>query len=177
MSCWPVWVGCWASVSVEGILLEVPLAVVVLEKLIGQGRVLGDLREMDKGLYQSLMAVKRYEGSVEDLCLTFSVDEEWAGEKRTVELVGRMETQKPVTNANRIAYLYAVADYHLNTKLRAVLSAFVGGLGEVVSLSSLRLFNLSEVRLLLSGSHQPLNVDDWQAHTRYDGCSGRATGT
>ena len=154
----------------EQILLEVPLAVVVLEKLIGQGRVLGDLREMDKALYQSLMAVKRYEGAVEDLCLTFSVDEEWAGQSRTVELV-EGGAQKPVTNTNRIAYLYAVADYHLNTKLRSVLSSFVGGLGEVVSLSSLRLFNLSEVRLLLSGSHQPLNVDDWQAHTRYDGCS------
>jgi len=155
----------------EGILLEVPLAVVVLEKLIGQGRVLGDLKEMDKALYQSLMAVKRYDGDVEDLCLTFSVDEEWAGEKRTVELVDG-GAQKAVTNSNRIQYLYSVADYHLNTKLRAVLSAFVGGLGEEVSLSSLRLFNLSEVRLLLSGSHQPLNVDDWQAHTRYDGCSG-----
>ena len=154
----------------EGILLEVPLAVVVLEKLIGQGRVLGDLREMDKGLYNSLMQVKRYEGSVEDLCLTFSVDEEWAGQKRTVELVPD-GAQKPVTNANRISYLYSIADYHLNTKLRSVLSAFVAGLGEVVSLSSLRLFNLSEIRLLLSGSHQPLNVEDWQSHTRYDNCT------
>ena len=155
----------------EQILLEVPLAVVVLERLIGQGRVLGDLREMDAALYQSLMAVKRYEGSVDDLCLTFSVDEEWAGQKRTVELV-EGGAQKPVTQANRIAYLYAVADYHLNTKLRSVLAQFVGGLGQEVALSSLRLFNLSEVRLLLSGSHQPLDVDDWQAHTRYDGCSG-----
>ena len=153
----------------EGILLEVALASVVLQKMVGQGRVLGDLRELDESLYNGLMQVKRYAGDVEDLCLTFSVDEEVAGVKRTVELE-EGGANKPVTNLNRTRFIYQAAEYHLNVKLRPVMAPFIEGIASVIPLASLRLFNLSEVRLLLSGSHQPLDVSDWQHFTRYENC-------
>lgn len=151
----------------EGILIEVALASVVLQKMVGQGRVLSDLKELDEALYSGLMQVKRYTGDVEELCLTFSVDEEVAGVKRTVELEeGGMD--KPVTNHNRTRFIYQAAEYHLNTKLRQVMNQFIAGISSIIPLSSLRLFNLSEVKLLLSGSHQPLNLTDWQRHTRIE---------
>ena len=43
------------------------LAAVVLQKLVGQGRMLSDLRELDEALYHGLMEVKRYGGDVEEL--------------------------------------------------------------------------------------------------------------
>ena len=156
----------------EGILLEVALASVVLQRMVGQGRVLSDLRELDEGLYNALMQVKRYEGDVEDLSLSFSVDEEFAGVKKTVELEER-GASKPVTNSNRTRFIYQSAEYHLNVKLRPVMAPLLAGMASVIPLQSLRLFNVSEVRLLLSGSHRPLDVQDWAAHTRYDNCDAR----
>lgn len=37
---------------------------------------LSDLPQLDDNLYKNLMFVKRYDGNVEDLALTFSIDEE-----------------------------------------------------------------------------------------------------
>ena len=153
----------------EGILLEVALASVVLQKMVGQGRVLSDLKELDDALYSALMQVKRYDGNVEDLCLTFSVDEEVAGVKKTVELEDG-GASKAVINSNRTRFIYQAAEYHLHVKLRPVMAPFIAGMASVIPMSALRWFNLSEVRLLLSGSHQPLDVQDWAAHTHYDLC-------
>ena len=192
----------------EGILLEVALASVVLQRMVGQGRVLSDLRELDEALYNGLMQIKRYDGDVEGLCLTFSVDEEVAGVKKTVELEDG-GASKPVTNSNRTRYttahaavarthcslsvpmlflhltcvvelpcgvrfIYQAAEYHLNVKLRPVMGPFIAGMASIIPLSALRLFNLSEVRLLLSGSHQPLDLHDWASHTKYDLCDANS---
>ena len=105
--------------------------------------------------------------------LTFSVDEEVAGVKKTVELE-EGGASKAVTNQNRTRFIYQSAEYHLHGKLRGVMSPFIQGMASVIPLNSLRLFNLSEVRLILSGSHQPLNLQDWQAHCRYEGCDANS---
>ena len=131
---------------------------------------MADLRELDDALYRSLMAVKHHDGDVAELCLTFAVDEEFASVRRLVELE-EGGAGRPVDDASRLLYLYRTADYFLNVRLRPVVLPFLSGMAAVMPMQGLRLFNLSEVRLLLSGSRQPLDVDDWQLHTPHDGCS------
>ena len=58
-----------------------------------------------------------YDGNLEeDLCLTFSVDEEAFGQRTAVELRpgGRVTA---VTKENRIEYIHLMADYRLNRQL------------------------------------------------------------
>ena len=58
-----------------------------------------------------------YDGNLEeDLCLTFSVDEEAFGQRTAIELRpgGRVTA---VTKENRIEYIHLMADYRLNRQL------------------------------------------------------------
>ena len=157
----------------EGILLHVPLAPFFLCKVIGQPCVLSDLQLMNKKLYDNLMMIKTYAGDVEDLYLSFSVDEEILGEVVTRELKPN-GFDIPVTNENKIEYIYALADYHLNRATSAQARAFISGLADVIDLGWLRMFNVIELQLLLSGSEETIDVDDWEANTVWQTTDGSA---
>jgi len=60
----------------EDVVLDVPLAPVFLATLQGARGTLTDLATVDPDLYRNLLFVKSYEGSMDDLALTFSVDHE-----------------------------------------------------------------------------------------------------
>lgn len=61
---------------------------------------LDELPSLDASLYRSLSYVKRYEGDVSDLELTFSCDEDSMGRIVTHELVPGGKAV-PVTNKNK----------------------------------------------------------------------------
>ena len=111
--------------------------------------------------------VKVYDGDVEnDLCLSFSVEEEQFGARSTVELRDG-GAAIPVTADNRIEYVHLVADYHLNKKLAPQAKAFVAGLHAVVPPGWLRLFSAPELQRLVNGDDAPVDVGDLRKHTRY----------
>ncbi len=73
-------------------MLDIRLASFFLSQIVGQTQstfysYLDDLPSLDDELFRSLMYIKRYEGEVEDLCLTFSTTEECFGAFVTRELV------------------------------------------------------------------------------------------
>ena len=110
-----------------------------------------------------------YDGNLEeDLCLTFSVDEEAFGQRTAVELRagGRVTA---VTKENRIEYIHLMADYRLNRQLAAQSKAFVDGLHDVVPTGWLRLFSAPELQRLINGDDAPVNVADLRKHTKYYG--------
>lgn len=89
----------------QGIVLDVRLASFFLSQILGQTQstfysYLDDLPSLDEELYRSLMYVKRYDGDVADLCLTFSTTEECFGTVLTRDLIpgGRVIN---VTNYNK----------------------------------------------------------------------------
>ena len=153
----------------EGITLEVPLADFFIAKLLGKHSSLDELPSLDETLFSSLDFVKRYDGNLEeDLCLTFSVDEEAFGQRTAVELRagGRVTA---VTKENRIEYIHLMADYRLNRQLAAQSKAFVDGLHDVVPTGWLRLFSAPELQRLINGDDAPVNVADLRKHTKYYG--------
>lgn len=152
----------------EGILLHVPLAPFFLCKAIGQPCTLSDLQLYDPQLYSNLMKVKVMKDDASCLCLNFAVSEEILGTVYTHELKpGGADID--VTDANKIEYIYAVADYHLNRATRSQSRAFVAGLTELVDPSWLKMFNVMELQLLLSGSAESIDPKDWQKYAHYDG--------
>ena len=89
----------------EGIVIELPLADFFVAKLLGRYPGFDLLPSLDAQLHASLEQVKVYDGDVEnDLCLSFSVEEEQFGARSTVELRDG-GAAIPVTADNRIEYV------------------------------------------------------------------------
>jgi ubiquitin-protein ligase E3 C len=64
-----------AKALYEDIVIDVPFAPFFLNKMLGKSNNLDILQTLDSQLYKNLISLKTYEGSVEDLSLTFSVDD------------------------------------------------------------------------------------------------------
>ena len=80
--------------------------------------------------------MRTYEGNVEDLMLSFSVtdENEVTGERKEVDLVPN-GSQVNVTDNNKFRYIYMVADFRLNKRIKAQTDAFIKGFHEVIPLS------------------------------------------
>ena len=169
----------------EGILIDIHFAPFFLLKwaLTGGSGVaakesgyranINDLRDLDEGLYQGLLQLKNYPGNVEDLSLTFSVDDVLRlspTETKTVhhELQPGGE-QIPVTNSNRPIYIAYMARYRLQIQSKPQTDAFLRGLGMIVAPSWLSMFNQSELQTLVGGTSTEVNIPDLRANTQYGG--------
>ncbi|KAM0990844.1 hypothetical protein ACFX2C_009305 [Malus domestica] len=152
----------------EGILLDYSFSHVFVQKLLGRYSFLDELSTLDPELYKNLMYVKHYDGDVEELCLDFTVTEESFGKRHVIELKpGGKDTT--VTNKNKMQYIHAIADYKLNRQIFPFSNAFYRGLADLISPSSLKLFNAGEFNQLLSGGNHDIDVDDLRKNTRYTG--------
>jgi ubiquitin-protein ligase E3 C len=99
--------------------------------------------------------MRTYEGDVEDLMLSFAItdENEVTGARTEVELLPN-GAALPVTNKNKFRYIYMVADFRLNRRLRRQTEAFMLGFHEVIPLKWLSLFNERELQMLISGAAQ-----------------------
>ena len=157
----------------QGILVELPLAPFFVARLLGRTNTIADLPAFDRGLFESLMFLKKYEGDVEALTLSFALEQFTdealpAAARRQVNLKPN-GAQIPVSAANRLEYLFLVSHFRLNTQLRRACDAFLRGFSEVIPAAWVNMFAPAELQLLLGGSDAPLDVDDWQAHATYSG--------
>ncbi|XP_024536695.1 E3 ubiquitin-protein ligase UPL7 isoform X1 [Selaginella moellendorffii] len=152
----------------EGILLEHLFSPVFVSKILGRYCPIDDLSSLDGELHRNLMYLKNYEGDVSDMALDFTVTEEYFGKRKVIDLVQGGD-KIPVTDANKLQYVHAMADYKLNRQVRPVVNAFVRGLTDLVSPSWLGLFNAKEFNQLLSGEEHDFDVNDLKANTRYTG--------
>lgn len=139
---------------------------------------LNDLRDLDEGLYQGLLQLKNYTSNVEDFSLAFEIDDVISQRSanaatpttRTITRELRPGGSSiPVTNENRLVYISYVARHRLQIQPHLQTSAFLRGLGTIVSPSWLSMFNQSELQTLLSGSRSEISVADLRAHTMYGG--------
>lgn len=169
----------------EGILVDIHFAPFFLLKWAltgGSGAAakesgyranLNDLRDLDEGLYQGLLQLKNYPGNVEDLSLTFSVDDIIRISPTETKTVSHElqpgGAQIPVTNGNRLIYIAHMARYRLQVQSRLQTDAFLRGLGTIVAPSWLSMFNQSELQTLLGGTSSEVNISDLRANTQYGG--------
>ena len=134
---------------------------------------LNDLRDLDEGLYQGLLQLKNYSGNVEDFSLDFTVTDDLRISPTEVKAVTRElrpnGASTSVTNENRLAYITYVARYRLQVQPSRQTSAFLQGLGQIVSPSWLSMFNQSELQTLVSGTTTEVNIPNLRANTQYGG--------
>ena len=74
-----------------------------------------------------------------------------------------------MTNENRLVYISYIARYRLQVQPHQQTSAFLRGLGTIISTSWLSMFNQSELQTLVGGSSTEVSVSDLRAHTQYGG--------
>ena len=137
----------------DGITVEPQFANFFLRKLVGKSNSLNDLKSFDFELFKHLTFLKDYDQDIADLELYFTVSDEnhVTGDTKEVELVPNGSEIK-VVNANKFRYIYMVADYRLNRRIKLMSDAFVAGFHECIALSSLSLFNDRELQMLMSGA-------------------------
>ncbi|KAF1321513.1 E3 ubiquitin-protein ligase upl6, partial [Globisporangium splendens] len=157
-----------AKAVYENILVEPQFAAFFLNKLLGKFNYIDDLHSLDPELYKNLMQLKHYAGNVEDLALTFSVSEMEFGRVVTRNLVPD-GANIPVTNENRIRYIHVMANYKLNVQASSESAAFLKGFRDLIPAKWIQMFSPSELQMLIGGSANNIDIDDWEKHTQYGG--------
>eukprot|EP00039_Didymoeca_costata_P013079 m.193938 g.193938 ORF g.193938 m.193938 type:complete len:971 (-) comp15670_c0_seq3:1826-4738(-) len=150
----------------DGMLVELPLARFFLTKVLGRFPYLNDLKTLDAELHKNLMFVKNYDGDVSELELDFSVGDDGLASGTVHDLVpgGR---DIAVTNANKIKYVYYMADFKLNKQIERQCRAFRRGLFDVVNKEWLVMFSPVELQQIISGADVPIDMADLRKHTVY----------
>ncbi|GAC95464.1 hypothetical protein PHSY_003040 [Pseudozyma hubeiensis SY62] len=151
----------------EGILVDAKFAGFFLSKMLGKQSYLDDLGSidtLDKELYKGLISLKNYQGNVEDLSLNFTVTDEEFGVSMTRELVPG-GANIPVTNLNRMEYIFRISHYRLSTQIQHQCNAFFNGLADIINPRWLRNFNREELSILISGTDDPVDIADLRQNT------------
>ena len=158
----------------EGILVNVRFAPFFLSKWLGRTGLshlddLASLDSLDSELYRGLIYLKNYEGDVEqDLSLNFTVTDDELGVQTVKELIPN-GGNVPVTEKNRLSYIFLMANYRLEGQIRAQCSAFFVGLSEMIDPRWLRIFDQVELQHLIKGSDEPIDVEDLKKNTVFSG--------
>lgn len=156
----------------EGILIDVNFASFFLSKWLGKQSYLDDvasLDSLDKTLYRNLMWLKHYPGDVErDLALDFTVSDDEFGVSKITPLRPGGATES-VTRSNRLAYIYLVAHYRLSVQIRPQCNAFLEGLTDLIDLRWLQMLDREELRELVSGTGEAIDLADLRKHTHLSG--------
>lgn len=161
----------------EGITIGPQFARFFLHKLLGRPVHVHHLPSLDPELYKSLMFIKTYDGNVEeDLTMFFTTSSDLSASTQETELVPG-GASIPVTNANRMQYIYAVADWRLNKSIDRQCAAFLRGLRDVIPMHWLSPFSAPELQALISGSPEGIDVDDLRRYTDYAGGYHAVAGT
>ena len=120
------------------------------------------MRLMDREVYSNLMKLKNYKGNVEDLGLTFTIDDEILNKECDLVPNG---SQVSVTNQNVISYLYQFANHKMNLTIKRQLSAFVKGFNRVLNRKWLQIFSEDELEIIINGSESVIDVGNMVENT------------
>lgn len=154
----------------ENLLVELPLAGFFLKKFISRagGKVdINHLSSLDPELYKNLLFLKHHP-SISELSLNFTVVNNDFGEAQVIELKENGHNIN-VTATNREEFIHRMADYRLNKQMGPLCHSFIQGLGSVIPLEWLQMFNEREIQVLVSGAQVPINIEDLKLHTTYSG--------
>lgn len=72
-----------------------------------------------------------------------------------------------VNNGNLLIYMHRLAHYKQNVKIRDHCRAFLKGFRVMIPIEWIRMFNIQELQLLISGDRRRINLEDMQQHVVY----------
>jgi E3 ubiquitin-protein ligase NEDD4 len=85
------------------------------------------------------------------------------GTLETCELIPN-GAEIPVSEANKLEYIRLLCEHRLRGRVEKQIEALKHGLGEIVPLKELRVFDEKELELLIGGV-ETIDVDDWCVFT------------
>ncbi|CAK9182242.1 unnamed protein product [Ilex paraguariensis] len=145
-------------------------------QLAGMKVSLEDIRDADPYLYSSCKQILEMDPETVDhdaLGLTFVREVEELGSRNIVEL--RPDGRKTVVNSeNRKEYVDLLIQHHFVTSIAEQIAHFAQGFADIISSSRLQKFffqslELEDLDWILHGSESAISVEDWKAHTEYNG--------
>ena len=74
-----------------------------------------------------------------------------------------------VTNENVNLYMHRFAHYKLNVEIAEQSRAFLNGFRALIPVEWIRMFNTHELKLLISGDHDGIDLQDLRRHVVYHG--------
>ncbi|XP_069070843.1 ubiquitin-protein ligase E3B isoform X2 [Pleurodeles waltl] len=157
----------------EGIVVDVPFASFFLSQLLGHHHSIfyssiDELPSLDSEFYKNLTSIKRYDGDISDLGLTFTYDEDVMGQLICHELIPGGKTMA-VTNENKISYIHYMAHFRMHTQIKNQGAALISGFHSIIKLEWIRMFSTPELQRLMSGDNAEIDLEDLKRHTVYYG--------
>ncbi|GAA6056481.1 hypothetical protein JCM3770_007023 [Rhodotorula araucariae] len=148
--------------------LDVHFAPSIYKTCLSRTITLEDMAVIDQQMHQSLTWMS--ENDITNIVeLDFTSQHESFGALETTELLpGGAEIT--VTEENKHEYIQLLCQHKLRGRVEAQLEAFKLGLGEIVPLNELQVFDEKEFELIVSGVSE-LDLKDWETHTDYRGYS------
>ncbi|KAB1214966.1 E3 ubiquitin-protein ligase UPL5 [Morella rubra] len=145
-------------------------------QLAGKFISLEDIRDADPCLYSSCKLILEMDPDYIDsdaLGLTFVREVEELGSRRVVELCPGGKSIV-VNSKNREDYVKLLIQHQFVTSISEQVSHFAQGFGHILCNSRLQKFffqslELEDLDWMLYGSETAICIDDWKAHTEYNG--------
>ncbi|KAJ9185129.1 hypothetical protein P3X46_004791 [Hevea brasiliensis] len=145
-------------------------------QLAGRHIFLEDIRNADPCLYSSCKQILEMDADFIDsdaLGLTFIREVEELGSRRVVELCLDGKSIS-VTSKNREEYVNLLIQHRFVVSTSDQVSRFARGFADILCNSGLRTFffqslELEDLDWMLYGSESAVCVEDWKAHTEYNG--------
>jgi E3 ubiquitin-protein ligase HUWE1 len=152
-----------ARAVIEGIAVDAHLSRSLLKHLLGQKMSLRDLEDIDQEQHDSLLYL--LENDAEDCGLTFCVESDDFGHRRTIPLVAD-GANIPVTNENRQQYVVLMVEHRLTGQVAVQIQNFVSGFYELIPRQELAKFQADELDLLICGVPE-IDVDDLRVNSQF----------
>ncbi|KAI6704136.1 hypothetical protein NL676_013272 [Syzygium grande] len=145
-------------------------------QLGGYSISLEDIRDADPCMYNSCKQILEMDAEFIDsdaLGLTFVREVEELGLRRVVELCDGGKGMV-VNSKNRNDYVDLLIKHRFVTSISQQVSHFAQGFGDILSELRLQKFffqslELEDIDQMLHGSENDISVEDWKAHTEYNG--------
>ena len=160
-----------AKAILDDIKLYPNLSPIFLNNILQIENSFTDLKGYDSELYKNLVALKQYEGDVEnDFGLSFAISEENAYGKIQSKNLIENGVNIPVTNNNRLLYIQKITEYKLNFQFKEQCLNFRNGMQKVLDMEILKLFTGDEMRQLIYGfDKDAFDVLDMRQNISYVG--------
>lgn len=151
----------------EGIVVEPQFSGIFLNHLLGRENHVDDLQYLDTTMYNSIMSLKILSNSeLVALGLTFEIEYNSYGHVVSVPLVpggGNLL----VDQHNVDFYVNRYAKHKLHEEIKHQSNAFLHGFRQLIPEDWIRLFNLHELQVLISGHKRPIDIQDMRRHCSY----------
>lgn len=145
-------------------------------QLAGQNISLEDIKNTDRIMYNSCKQILEMDPVFFDsnagLGLTFVLETEELGKRDTIELC-KDGKSRAVDSKNREEYVDSLIKHRYATSISEQVMQFSKGFMDILSSGPPETFfarlNLEDLDGMLRGGEHRISIDDWKAHTEYNG--------